>query len=233
MSRQSSYSPAFEAFGAERSAAAMQQQEALNAFLGTEYRTADLESRTLRSDGLEIGGVTSLGSFSHLSQTWLWTWANPNFGWDHPAVAPVRAVHDYGVRHDIPELTTGHLDLGGFPDPHQAATTMAIAAGHVLGGNGIWSCAINEGKGAAYVHLDDPQLPSAAFDPNTAPRLLMTAVQVFPDDHRRVVRGYFDRHGAPYEETPETITGGPPGGGSITVAFDAEGRVEQLTAALS
>jgi len=232
MSRQSSYSPAFEAFGAERSAAAIQQQEALNEFLGSERRAADLDSRTLRSDGLVLGGVTSLGSFSHLSQTWLWTWANPNFDWDHPAVAPVRAIHDYGVQHGIPELTTGHLDLSGFPNPHQAASTMAIAAAHLLGGNGIWSCAINEGKGAAYIHLDDPQLPVAAFDPGAAPRLIMTALQVFPGDHRRVVRGYLESHGARYEETPEGITGGLPGGGSITVAFDSEGRIAHLSATL-
>ncbi|GAA2448994.1 hypothetical protein GCM10010191_78080 [Actinomadura vinacea] len=230
MSRQTSYSPAFEAFAAERSAAAIQQQEALNGFLGSEHRSADLDARTLRGGGLTIGGVTSLGSFSHLSQTWLWTWANQNFDWEHPAVAPVRAIHEHGLRHDIPELTAGHLDLAGFPDPHQAATTMAIAAGHLLGGNGIWSCAINEGKGAAYVHLDDPQLPAAGFDPDSAPRLLMTAVQVFPGDHRRVVRGYFERHDAPYEETTERIAGGPQGGGRISVGFDTDGRLDRVSA---
>jgi hypothetical protein len=228
MSRQTSYSPAFKAFGAEYSAAAIQRQEALDASLGTEHRTADLHARTLRGNGSTVGGVTSLGSFSHLTQTWLWTWANPGFDWEHPAVAPLRTIHDYGERNAIPELTSGHLDLGGFPDPHQAAATMAIAAGYLLDGNGVWSCHINEGKGSAYVHLDDPGLPSPGFDPIAAARLLMTAVEVFPEDHRRVVRGYFERSGVPYEETAETITGG-----GIQADFDEHGILAKVVSAPS
>ncbi|MFB4318311.1 DUF6882 domain-containing protein [Actinomadura sp. 21ATH] len=226
MSRQNAYSPAFDAFGAEISAAAIQRQDVLRTFLGTERRTPDLETRTLTGGGTTVGGLTRLGSFSHLTQTWLWSWANPNFDWDHPAVAPLRTVHEYGEQHGIPELTTGHLDFAGFPDPHQAAVTMAIAAGYLLDGNGVWFCDINEGKGAAYVHLDDPGLPTSDFDPAAASSVLPAAVQVFPDDHRRVVRGYFERCDVPYEETADTITGG-----DVHAAFDRNGRLEQVTAA--
>ncbi|MFI0357662.1 DUF6882 domain-containing protein [Actinomadura sp. 9N407] len=233
MSRETAYSPAFKAFGAEHSAAAIQRQEALDASLGTEHRTADLQARTLRGNGSTVGGVTSLGSFSHVTQTWLWSWANPNFDWDHVAVAPLRRIHEYGERNGIPELTTGHLEFGGFPDPHQAATTLAIAAGYLLDGNGVWSCTINDGKGSAYVHLDDPQLPSPGFDPLAASRLLMTAVEVFPEDHRRTVRGYFERCAVPYEETADTIAGGAPDGDRIQANFDERGRLEKVTSHLA
>jgi hypothetical protein len=233
MSRDNVYSPAFRAFGAEYSAAAIQRQETLDASLGTEHRTADLQSRTLRGAGSTVGGVTSLGSFSHITQTWLWTWANPNFDWDHAAVAPLKRIHEYGERNEIPELTTGHLELGGFPDPHQAATTLAIAAGYLLDGNGVWSCRINDGKGSAYVHLDDPQLPSPGFDPLAASRLLPFAVEVFPEDHRRVVRGYFERCDVPYEENADTIAGGTPDAGRIHAGFDERGRLEKVTPAVA
>lgn len=226
------FSAEFEAFAGLGSAAAIHQQDAFNDFLGREERHFDLNARTLAGGGITLGGVTSLGSFSHLSQTWLWAWDNPNLGWDHPAVAPTRAVHDFGKRRGIPELTTGHLDFSAFPDPQQAATTMAIAAGTVLGGHGVWSCRINEGKGSAYVHVDDPQLPVAGFDRFATPRLLTTAAQVFPAHPRRVAQGYFERFRVPYKETDRTIVGTTSDGVVIEVSFDREGRLDRVSTEL-
>jgi hypothetical protein len=219
MSDLTRFSPTFEAFAGECSAAAIQRQDVLNGHLGTVTRHADLAARTLTGDDLRLGGVTSLGSFSHLSQTWLWSWENPNFSWEHPAVAPTRMLYDFGGRQGIPELITGHIDLSGFPDPHGAATTMAIAAAHLLGGNGVWSCRINDGQGSAYVHLDDPQLPVARFDPMAAPGLLMRAAEVFPTDHRRIVRGYFEYFEVPFTDFGDRIIGGLPDLPTVAVAF--------------
>src|SRR5262249_38049814 len=153
------------------------------------------------------GGVTGLGSFSHLSRTWLWMWANPDFDWEHPAVAPVRLIYLFGERQGIPELTTGHLDLSGFANPHGAATTLAIASAYILGGHGIWSCRFNEGKGSTYVHIDDPQVPVARFDPATTSDLLMRAAQVWPGEQRGVVRGLFRHFNMTTSETPDQIAG--------------------------
>jgi hypothetical protein len=225
----SAFSPVFQAFAADCSAAAIHQQDALNGHLGAASHEVDLNARTLAGEGNIYGGVTSLGSFSHLSRTWLWSWDNPHFGWEHPAVEPARMIYMFGKRNGIPELTTGHLDLSGFPNPHQAASTMTIAAAYVLGGNGVWSCRINDGKGSAYVHLDDPQLPVAGFDPLATSRLLMTAVEVFPADHRRVVRGYFERFELPYEENEDAIRGREPDGGQVVVAFTDRGLIKAIS----
>jgi hypothetical protein len=229
MSAPSDFSPIFQAFAADCTAAAIQQQDLVNEFLGTHHRNLDLIARTLTGNGLILGGVTGLGSFSHLSQTWLWMWDNPGFDWEHPAVAPVRMIYRFGDRQGIPELTTGHLDLSGFPNPHGAATTLAIASAYVLGGQGIWSCRINEGKGSTYVHIDDPQLPVAQFDPATAPDLLMRAAQVWPAEQFAVVRGLFRHFNMAISEAPDQITGRHPGGAVLTAAFDPAGNIAAIS----
>jgi Family of unknown function (DUF6882) len=229
MSAPSDFSPIFQAFAADCTAAAIQQQDLINEFLGTHHRNLDLSARTLTGNGLVLSGVTGLGSFSHLSQTWLWMWENPAFDWEHPAVSPVRTIYQFGERQGIPELTTGHLDLSGFANPHGAATTLAIASAYVLGGQGIWSCRINDGKGSTYVHIDDPQVPVAWFDPATAPDLLMRAAQVWPSEQRAVVRGMFRHFNIASRETPERIAGRHPGGAVLIADFDPAGNITAVS----
>ncbi|WP_021594183.1 SEL1-like repeat protein [Actinomadura welshii] len=223
------YSPEFEAFGAYGSAAAIHRQDVLIKALGDGYTSFDLDERTLSTGGRTFHGVTFLGSYSHVSRTWKWAWDNPHFEQDSPAIAPLRAIRDHGDRQEIPELMAGGLDLSGFPNPHQAATTMAIAAAAVLGGNGVHSCRVNDGQGSFYFHLDDPSLPAAGFDPITAPRVLMTAAEVFPADPRRVVLGFLDGHGFRIRMSADTVDGTSPDGARVTVAFTPEGLIKAMT----
>lgn len=223
------YSPQFEAFASERSAAAIHRQEVLQAALGGDGVQSNMDERTLTTGGRTYHGVTLLGSFSHLDKSWLWSWDNQHFGADHPAIEPLRAVREHGRLHDLPELTIGRLNLSGFPDPHQAASTLAIAAAALLGGNGVHSCGVNDGKGSSYFHLDDPRLPAAGYDAFTAQRVLMTAIEAFPSDPRRVVRGFLAHHGFEIEESPDVIEGRFPDGQRLAVAFTSDGLVKAIS----
>ncbi|WP_141583056.1 tetratricopeptide repeat protein [Actinomadura sp. WMMA1423] len=227
----SGYSPEFEAFAAAGSAAAIQRQDLLNAAVGDGHIAFDVDERTLTSGGRTFHGMTFLGSFSHVSDTWLWAWANPHYGDDVPAIVPLAAVREYGERHAVPELAAGRLDLSGFPDPHQAATTMAIAAAALLGGDGVQSCRVNDGKGSFYFHLDDPALPAAGFDPLSATRLMTAAAEIFPTEQRRVVRGFLAHHGCRIRESAEVIEGTAPQGGQVTVAFTPDGLIKAASSA--
>ncbi|WP_067811314.1 tetratricopeptide repeat protein [Actinomadura kijaniata] len=222
------HSPEFEALASWVAAAAFDRQEQVNDLL-TGGLAIDLDARTLTCDGRAYGGVTLLGSFSHLSRTWLWSWANEAFAAGHPAVVPLRAVREHGEEHGIAELAAGHQDLSGFPDPHQAATSIAITSGMLLGGNGVVSYGINDGRGTAYVHLDDPALPAAAFDRLRAPRLLMTAAGLFPGEARRVVRGFLSHHGFRIRESAEVIDGRSGAGDQVTVGFTGDGLIKAMT----
>lgn len=219
------FSPEFSAYGGWIAAAAIQQQDLFNEVVGPDSLQADLNERTLSSDRGVLSGITLLGSFSELDQTWLWGWANPGFGPDAPAVAPTSAIREFGERHGITEFTGESPDLSGFEQPAQAAIMLAITAGTVLGGRGVWSTAINEGRGHVYLHVADEQLPEAGFDAIATPRLLMTAVGVFPSDHREVVRGYFQHFGLQSDEGPDAIHGTAADGSTVTVDFDEHGRI--------
>lgn len=229
MNASAEYSPVLQAFGADFAAAVIHQQDAFNEALGDADRQADLKACTLTGADQVLHGVTCLGSFSHSSQTWLWMWANPGFDKEDPAVAATAQIYGFGEQYGVPEFTTAEVDFSGFPDPHQAATTMVLTAGRILGGHGVWSTRINDGQGSVYLHIDDPQLPVAGFDLIAAPRLLTTAVTTFPADHRRVVRGYFDRYDVPYEETADAIVGRAPDGGTVSTTFDDQDRLTQVT----
>jgi hypothetical protein len=229
MSAPTAFSPQFQAFAADCSAAAIQQQDLLNTFLGDESRHLDLRGRTLGGGGLTLSGVTGLGSFSHVSQSWLWLWDNPGFGWDHPAVTPLRMVYRFGAQQHIPELATGHLDLSAFPNPHWAATLLAIASSYVLGGRGIWSCRFNDGKGSVYVSIHDPQVPVARFDPATAPELLSRVARVWPAHQRAVVRGLFRHYKMACTETPERTDGRHADGTVLTAGFDPTGMITGIS----
>ncbi|MGI5420780.1 tetratricopeptide repeat protein [Actinomadura luteofluorescens] len=226
----SGYSPEFTMFASAGSAAAIQRQNLLNEAVGEVHIAFDVDARTLTAGGRTFHGMTFLGSFSHLSDTWLWAWANPHFGESVPAVAPLAAVREHGERHAVPELAAGRLDLSGFPEPHQAATTMAIAAAALLGGGGVQSCRVNDGKGSFYFHVDDPALPKPEFDPLSATRLMMTAAEVFPTEQRRVVSGYLAHHGCRIRESEEVVEGISPQGGQVTVAFTPDGLIKATSA---
>jgi uncharacterized protein DUF6882 len=229
MNAPADFSPDFQAYGSWVAAAAIQQQDVFNEAVGTDSLHVDLETRTLTGDRGVLGGVSLLGSFSHLDNTWLWGWANPGFGPDAPAVAPTVPIRDFGAEHGIGELTTDSPDLSGFPQPAQAAITLAITAGTVIGGRGVWSTAINEGRGHVYLHIADEQLPKAGFDPIATPRLLLTAVSVFPADHRRVVRGYFQHFGMQAAESADAIRGTAANGSSVVATFDDLGRLGNVS----
>ena len=223
------FSPEFQAYGGWVAAAAIHQQDLFNDAIGDGDLFADLTARTLSGERVALGGVSLLGSLSHLDNTWLWGWANPGFGPEAPAVASTLAIRDFGGQHDIAEFITESPDLNGFPQPAQAGATLAITAATVLGGRGVWSTSINDGQGHVYLHVADEQLPLGGFDPFVTPRLLLTAVGVFPTDHRRIVRGYFQHHGIQYAETPDTIAGTAPDGSKLAVAFDEYGRLGNVS----
>lgn len=220
------YSAPFAAFAADLAATAIERQEALWSFLPQGAWEADLEARTLVLGNETLYGITLLGSFAHGDGTWLWGWAN--LGWDQPSVAPLRGMYAYGRRQEIPELTTGVLDFSSFPDPPRAAGTMAMLAAVPLGGCGVHAVDINDGAGVCYLHLDDPRGPKPSLDPITAPRLILSAIEMFPADHRRVVRGFLGNHGVQLDESSGQILAQIPDG-TLIADFDDRNRLTNLS----
>ncbi|REE99726.1 DUF6882 domain-containing protein [Thermomonospora umbrina] len=219
------FSPAFQRLGAALAAVVLHQQETLAEFLPREDWNADLTARTYSSGGVTVR-VSLLGSYAVQEQTWLWGWANPQFGADHPAVAPTLVVRELGERLGIPEFVTPEVDLSWYDGPAgHGGELVAVAAGGVLGGGGYIGAGYD--GGSAYLHVDDAQAPRASWDPIPVPRLVMNAVSLFPHDPRLTLARFLSHHRVPYAEGPRTIEARLPGGGSAHAAFDGLGRLAE------
>ncbi|MEW2356612.1 DUF6882 domain-containing protein [Spirillospora sp. NPDC029432] len=218
----SGFSPAFERLGAALAAVVLQQQETLAEFLPREDWSADLTARTYTSGGVTVQ-VALLGSYAARERTWLWGWANPQFGESHPAVEPTLAIRGLGARLGIPEFTTPEVDLSWYDGPAgHGGELLAMAAGGVLGGGGYIGAGYD--GGSAYLHVDDPQAPPAVWDPVPIPRLLMNAVSLFPRDPRLTLARLLSRHRVGYRETEGRTEIDLPGGGTAHAHFDGLGR---------
>ncbi|TMR04819.1 tetratricopeptide/SEL1-like repeat protein [Actinomadura soli] len=222
------YSPEFQAFASELSAAAIQQQDAFNDVFTMEHIEWDPEEATMTLDGRTLRGLTVLGSFSNLSQIWLWTWDNPSWGQDLPSLAKLRTIREFGERHQIPELIKGHLDFSRFNHPAEGAFTMALSVAPLIGAKGVSFVTVNDGKGRLVLAADDPSLPGARFDRPAVPRLLMRAAEVWPQEQRRVVRGFMERHGFEIAESPAVIVVESADGHRVTVRCPLERAKEHI-----
>lgn len=227
----SRFSPAFERLGAALAAVVLHQQETLAEFMPREDWNADLTARSYTSGGVTVE-VSLLGSYAVRERTWLWGWANPQFGDDHPAVAPTLAVREVGERLGIPEFVTPEVDLSWYGGPAgHGGELIAVAAGGVLGGGGYIGAGYD--GGSAYLHVDDPQVPAARWDPVPVPRLMINAVDLFPADHRLTLARLLSHHRVPYTEAPGSIEARLPGGGAAHAAFDSRGRFTGWNAQLT
>lgn len=220
----SGFSPAFGRLGAACAAIAAQQQDVLAEFLPAADWSADLAAGTYTQGEVTLR-VVLLGSFAEQNRTWLWGWANPQFGPEHPAVAHPR---DMGERLGIPELTAPELELGWYEGSAPSGGDMiAIATAGLLGLPGTLPGRYD--GGVAYFAVQDQAVPAARWDTASAARVIMDGIRLFPFDHRLTVMRFFSHHRLPYIEDESSVTARLPEGGSAAAQFDAAGRFTSLT----
>lgn len=219
----SGFSPAFERLGAAYAAIAAQRQEALVDFLPTADWSADLTTGTYTQGEVTLK-VALLGSFAEENGSWLWGWANPRFGPEHPAVVNPSAA---GARLAIPELTAPELDLSWYDGPARSGgDIVAMATTGLLRSPG----AIPGGYdgGVAYFAIQDASAPVPGWDPVTAPRMITSGLTLFPADHRLTVTRFFSHHRLQYRETETSVRATLPGGGACVADFDDGDRFLSL-----
>ncbi|MCO6005878.1 hypothetical protein NE236_12875 [Actinoallomurus purpureus] len=223
----SGFSPAFERLGAAYAAVAAQQQEVLAEFLPAADWNTDLATGTY-TQGDVVLHVALIGSFAEDDRSWLWGWANPQFGAEHPAVLNPRAM---GSRFGVPEMTTPELDLSWYEGPaRNGGDLVAMVATSLLGLTGMIPGRYD--GGVAYFAVRDPAVPTAAWDSVTAPRLITSGLSLFPADHRLTVMRFLGHHRLPYRQTETSITAKLPDGGSCVAEFDEQDRLANLSMTL-
>ncbi|WP_245689146.1 DUF6882 domain-containing protein [Streptomyces chattanoogensis] len=222
----SPFSDALVHVAAPHAAWAVEQLETFNAFMPTGPWTADLDRRLYQQAGRDLR-ISVLGSYDATDGSWLWGWANPGFR-GTPVVGAAESLREFGQAHGVPEFTEEVLGLGGCADPRMAVETLAFAAMGVLGAAGYIGVQASP-DARLYMVPDDPQVPRAAPDPVTLPRMLLTGAGVHPGGPARsVVSGYFDRHRLPQRPGPGRISAELPGGAAVDVSFDDAGRIASV-----
>lgn len=224
----SGFSPAFDRLGAAYAAISAQRQEALADLLPAAEWSADLTTGTY-TQGTVTVKVALLGSFAEESCSWLWGWANPQFGPEHPAVVDPSAI---GARLAIPELTTPELDLTWYDGPaHNGGDIIAMATTGLVDSPGVIPGGY-EG-GVAYFAIQDPAASVPGWDSLSAPRMITSGITLFPADHRLTVARFFSHHRLAYRETETSIVATLPEGGTCTAEFDDDDRFISMSMEVS
>lgn len=218
----SGFSAAFKRLGAAYAAVAAQQQDVLAKFLPAADWAVDLTTGTFTQGEVSLR-VLLLGSFAEQNRTWLWGWANPQFGPQHPAVAHPREM---GERLAIPELTTPELSLRWY-EGADAGDLIAMATTGLLGMPGALPGRY-EG-GVAYFAVQDPAAPVARWDSATAGQTIESGIRLFPYDHRMTVTRFFSHHRLPYQHDEFSVTALLAEGGTCRAEFDAAGNFRSLS----
>ncbi|MFI0717147.1 DUF6882 domain-containing protein [Streptomyces inhibens] len=222
MNSNSPFSDAFVRLTEPHAAWGAEQLETFNAFLPTGPWTADLDRCIYRQSGRDLR-ISILGSYDESDGSWLWGWANPGFR-DMPAVGAAEAVRQFGHTHGIREFTEELVDLSACADPRMAVETLAFGAMGVLGAAGYIGVQASP-DARLYMVPDDPQVPWAAPDPVTLPRILLTGAGVHATSAHAVVAGYFGHHKLPQRHGPGRISADLPTGTTVEVSFDDAGRI--------
>lgn len=201
---------------------AYEQQLALEAHIGARDWTVDLVAGTITFGGELTHHIELLGSESHLSNTWLWAWANDALELPEPLVRTARELTQLGWDEHIGFLTERTFGL-----EHAEGLELALlAAGRSDRITNVYRGPY-EGGAAFLLLTDGPTIGEPR--PERTARVLTELLQ-FDLDHRTMVEGYLVRRGFELESTSATLEATHPRS-RIQVAFDG-GRVSDVRATL-
>ena len=151
--------------------------------LFAELKTAYARAGEAVPEPMALSDEAAHSRFAEENRSWLWGWANPQFGPEHPAVANPR---DLGARLAVPELTTPELDLTWYDGPARSGgDIVAMATTGLLGSPGTIPGGYD--GGVAYFVIQDASAPTPGWDSLTAPRMITSGLTLFPADHRLTV----------------------------------------------
>ncbi len=172
---------------------AMEAQEALARVvdLNGPYE-ADIAAGTLTIAGRPLR-VVLLGTVSKSNNTWLWSWGNPGFSADVPAIAPVRRVAETAQQWGLWELGQPEFGVAGVIDTGLGAgASIALLAAPLAGATAFYSA--DYGAGLAYFGITDPAVPRPSAEAVTFPRRILDAATLLPGYARSQVLTYAAVH---------------------------------------
>lgn len=160
-----------------------------------------------------------VGSQATEDQTFLWAWANVE---SNLPAAVLESVRKLKAAAESEGKGEPFANDGAFPMPRDKfGMEMSVLCAGVGGGFCPYACGYDGGVLYAVVE-SAPKAKALPADPLRTIRAITTGISAFPLDHREAVRAYLGEPGG---------DGVYPNGG-IKVAFDAQGRVADMSVVL-
>lgn len=169
---------------------AVEGQQALFDEAGAAEWRADLDQRRLWL-GERVYEVAMVGTSSEISNTWMWSWANPGYGTSHPAVSAILPGCAKGREAGIPEFAVESFSLEGVTDyGMRPGSAVAFLAARLSGAPAIYAAPYS--NGVAYLAVLDLKLPAPV--PEALPRLMSVCLQ-YSGNHRQTIGNFGAQRG--------------------------------------
>lgn len=203
---------------------AVEGQQALFDEAGSAQWEVDLDRRTLWL-GERVYDVAIIGTSSEISNTWMWSWANPGYGTAHPAVAQILPGCEKGREAGIPEFTAESFSLDGVTNyGMRPGSAVAFLTARLSGAPAVYAAPY--GDGVAYLAVFNLELPTPTAE--ALPRM-MSACLEHSGNHRQTIGNFGAQRGL---KPARTEAGGIvltyPDGTRAHCIFDDWNRVTQM-----
>lgn len=224
-------SPGFVDLYHQHIAASFDKHVQLEEFLGDDWSwnldmSTGLLTLTVKEDAIEIP-FQVLGSESHVSGTWLWSWANQASNLPEKVLEAASRLRAQGEDQEIPELTEASLPLEAV-----SGHMLSLVATGILGADAFF-CGPYE-NGAVFLLLKDfAQLPrpeNPAVRMTSIFPLLVSNVPV--DNHKAAFEAYAKYYGFVTEQNQNEVVARHEKFGELAAEFDEMNRMTGLDARL-
>jgi hypothetical protein len=203
---------------------AVEGQQALHDEAGETEWEADLDQCRLWL-GERPYDIAMIGTSSEISNTWMWSWANPGYGASHPAVSAILPGCAKGREAGIPEFAVESFSLEGVTDyGMRPGSAVAFLAARLSGAPAMYAAPY--GSGVAYLAIFNLELPAPT--PETLPRM-MSACLEYSRNHRQTIGNFGAQRGLrPARTNDGGIVLTYPKGTRVHCAFDDWSRVTRV-----
>ena len=170
--------------------------------------------------GLEFP-IQVLGTFSHSSDTWLWSWANTQSGLPESIIQDALQLKAYGLENEIDLLINSEFDAS-IDDLHWVGM---IASG-MFGANGYYIA--DYGQGAMVVTIKSSQLEKVQENEHyRIPTVFPQLISQFEMNHKAALSNYLMAKGYTVREDGLKLMG-TKNGKTINAEFDDMDRLTKL-----
>lgn len=190
--------------------------------IGTNGWDFDMDKGTISFGENLVFPVQILGTFSHSTQTWLWSWANVESGIPENITRQALQLRKYGNDNKIDRLTNDTFDFST-AELH----LIGVVASGMFDSSGYYIA--DYGQGAMLATIKSDQVDKLRKDQHH--RIFTVFAQLisqFDVNHKSALTNYLIAKGYTIAESENTITG-TKNGNDVTGEFDELSRLTNLS----